>query len=233
MSAYSIALPFYTESAKEKLEPVFRKYKKDDLQRFDQMFSIMVDELETSHYDFLGEIYMLLEMGNARTGQFFTPYHLSLAIAMMNLGDVKSQLQDKEFITIAEPACGSGGMIIAVREVLLNQGCNPSTDIYVEMTDVDELCFMMSYIQIALYGIAARVIHGNSLSMEIYREMFTPVYFLNNFHFKRVLAGLVSKPEHESLQDETEEVPDRPAIVQENLINDSEDPADGQLNLFQ
>lgn len=184
MSAYSLALPFYPELSKKELK-IFELLTRDELIKYDQLLSITVEALQSQHQDFLGEIFSNYNMGNSYKGQFFTPYNVSFMMAQMSLGDLKPQINEKGFLRISEPASGAGCMIIAVREVFLKQECNPSTDMYVEMIDVDELAFLMSYIQISLYGIAAKVIHGNAITREMYRELFTPVYFLNNW-FERI-----------------------------------------------
>lgn len=198
MSAYSLALPFYPETAKQELK-VFEQYTKEEIKKFDQLFGIMVDALETSNQDFLGEIFSSYEMGNSYRGQFFTPYPIALMMAKMQMGDIKAQVKDHGYVTICEPSCGSGVMIIAVRETVIEAGCNPSTDIYVEMTDVDEIAFLMAYIQISLYGIAAKVIQGNSLTREIYRELYTPVYFLNGWELRTAVRSLLTSPENNQI----------------------------------
>lgn len=208
MSAYSLALPFYPELAKKELK-IFETLTRDELIKYDKLFSITVEALESQHQDFLGELFGSYNMGNSYRGQFFTPYNVSLMMAQMTLGDLKPQIEEKGFLRISEPASGAGCMIIAVSDVFLNQGCNPSTDMYVEMIDVDELAFLMSYIQISLYGIAAKVIHGNAITREMYRELFTPVYFLNNWAGRIAFRDLlemtaetsepINKPESKAL----------------------------------
>lgn len=214
-AAYALALPFYPEKASAEIKQVTSSYKHEDIIKFDQMFNIMVQELEAKHLDFLGEIFMLSDMGNANKGQFFTPYHLSLAIAELQLQNIKEDIQEKGFITISEPCCGSGGMIVAVREVLLKNECNPSRDIFVEMKDVDELAFLMSYVQISLYGIPAAVIWGNTITMETYQTLYTPVFFLENWGFRlamRKMEYLTPRLETPSETGNQPAVPDRQVI---------------------
>lgn len=179
--AYTIALPFHPDIAKPKLKPLHDRYGRDKLAQFDQLVDITVDALEQEHQDFLGGLYGELELGDARSGQFFTPFHLSLMIAQMSLMDAKQLVKEKGFITIAEPAAGAGGMVIAARQVLIEQGVNPSKEVYIELTDVSEICFLMSYIQVSLYGLGATVIHGNTLTLQTFKILRTPVFFLENW----------------------------------------------------
>ncbi len=43
----------------------------------------------------------------------------------------------------------------------------------------------MTYIQCALYGIPAVVIHGNSLSLEEWSHWYTPVYIFDGWRFRK------------------------------------------------
>jgi type I restriction-modification system DNA methylase subunit len=190
VSAYSLGAVFYPEIAKKELEPVKLLEDKKKLTAYEECFEILVDALETKHQDFLGVFFGLNELGNARNGQFFTPYNISLMCAKIQISGYEEIIKQKGFVKVGEPACGSGGMIIAVREVLLENGFNPSTNLYAELTDVDELCFLMAYIQISLYGIPAKVIHGNTLTMKTYRELFTPVFYINQFDHRLAISEL-------------------------------------------
>ena len=75
-------------------------------------------------------------------------------------------------------------MVIAFAESLKDDGYNYQHQLYVEAIDIDELCFKMTYIQLSLLGIPARVIRGNSLSVEYYEILYTPFYFINDFPTK-------------------------------------------------
>ena len=46
--------------------------------------------------------------------------------------------------------------------------------LYIEATDIDELCVCMTYTQLSLLGLSVRVIHGNSLSGEIFSTWDSP-----------------------------------------------------------
>ncbi len=191
VTTYSMAGVFYPELSRKELESIKIAEDKKKLAAFENCFQIMVDALEEEHQDFLGVFFGLNDLGNVRAGQFFTPYNISLMMARMQVSNHDEIIERRGFIKVSEPACGSGGMIIALRQTLIESGYNPSTNVYVEMTDIDELCFYMSYIQISLYGIPARVIQGDSLSFKIYRELFTPVYFLNHFYEKLRIAEAI------------------------------------------
>lgn len=185
LSTFSIANVFYrSPEIEDRYKMIAKTYKLEQLNLFSKLLVIVVEALEEEPSDFLGTCFMSNDMGSEYKGQFFTPYHVSVMMAQTTLGNVKELIKEKGYITISEPCSGAGGMIIACREVFVQQGCNPSTQMFVEAVDIDDLCFKMSYIQLSLLGIAARVIRGNTLSMEYFETLYTPVYFLNGWRFK-------------------------------------------------
>lgn len=185
LSAYSLAQPFYkSPEIEERYLVIAKTYKPEQLNLFAKLLALVVDALEEESQDFLGTCFMQNDMGNDYKGQFFTPYHVSKFMAEITLGDVTRLVKAQGYVSISEPCSGAGGMIIACREVFIQQGFNPSTQIFVEAVDIDDLCFKMTYIQLSLLGIAARVIRGNTLSMEYFETLYTPVYFLNGWRFK-------------------------------------------------
>ncbi len=126
----------------------------------------------------------MLNLGNAKKGQFFTPYNVSKLMAEINIIEIENQLAERDFITLSEPCSGSGGIIIAFAESLKEKGYNYQHQLFVEAIDIDELCFMMTYIQLALYGIPARVVLGDTLSLKYQKKLYTPMYFINGFYWK-------------------------------------------------
>ena len=140
--------------------------------------------LEEKHQDFLGCVYMKLNLGNVANGQFFTPYHVSKMMAEICFSDIEKQLEERDFITLSEPCCGSGAMIIAYAQTLKEQGYNYQNQLFVEAIDIDELCFLMTYLQLSLYGIPARVMLGDTLAWKFQRVLYTPLYFINGFSWR-------------------------------------------------
>lgn len=126
---------------------------------------------------------MQLNLGNAANGQYFTPYRVSKMMSKMTGVHVK-KYAGSDIMTLCEPCCGSGGMIIAFAECLLEQDINYQHCLYVEATDIDEMCYKMTYIQLSLLGIPAKVIWGDSLSMRYNEVLYTPFFFLGNFKQK-------------------------------------------------
>lgn len=174
-----------------------KKYQKEELDRFGELLGITRLALATEHQDFLGQCYMRLEISNDRAGQFFTPYDVSLLLARMNLDGAQQMIDDNGgWFTLLEPACGSGGMVVAAAQVLAEKQIHRSTAMYFEAVDIDRLCANMTYIQTGLLGLTGVVWHGNSLSMQMQSHRFTPAARLFPRHTNEMMES--TKPGWES-----------------------------------
>lgn len=163
-----------------------KRYSKEDAIRMSGLLAAVTNGLEFSPTDFLGQLLMTLELGNQYLGQYFTPYSLSYTMARLNMADRLPELKNgsREYITVCDPACGAGGMIVATAEAMLEAGYNPQKQMLAYCTDIDPLAAMLCYIQLTLMHIPAVVSIGNSLTMEITREMATPAYRLGLWDLK-------------------------------------------------
>ena len=136
-----------------------RSYEKDAM-KFVEMKDLLVMALDEDMTDILGKVYMDSGCGNKNTGQFFTPFHISLMTTQMALS--KNVSSDHPAI-INEPSCGSGGMIIAAAKILKFRGVDPGRAMRVTAQDLDWKAVYMTYIQLSLLGINAVVIQGDTL----------------------------------------------------------------------
>ena len=149
---------------------IMSKYDEKEQNSFYEMTARLIEAMEAGYADILGEIYMGCKMGSSHTGQFFTPFHLSLLTAQLSL----SQVVNKEKIKVHEPTCGSGGMVIAAAQVLKDEGINVrSMDVIAQ--DMAWICVYMCYVQLSLYGISAVVVQGDTL-MQPYDPKLTEPY---------------------------------------------------------
>ena len=185
LATLSLAQPFYRSDQFERqyLEIVGR-YTKEQANEFSQMLALIVLALDEKHQDFLGQVFSANNFGNVRKGQFFTPYHVSKLMAQINFADIENKLAENNFVTLAEPCCGSGGIIIAFAKTLKEQGYNYQHQLFVEAIDIDETCFKMAYIQLSILGIPARVMLGDTLAWKFQKVLYTPLYFVNGFEYK-------------------------------------------------
>jgi len=153
------------------------RYPKEDAQAFPKLLAELVHLLDVEPYDALGQLYMTLELGSSHTGQFFTPPELSELMARLAYGDVLSKL-DKPFVTVQEPACGAGGMILAFAKEMISAGHNPAERMWAHCQDVDRTAALMCYLQLSLWNIPAVVVVGNTLMLEAREVFYTPAHHL-------------------------------------------------------
>ncbi|MDC6624190.1 N-6 DNA methylase [Leclercia adecarboxylata] len=157
------------------------RYDANDIRNFHELFNLMVSALEAKFHDFIGSIFMELELGSGGMGQYFTPYSVQSMMARMLIPGIQEKIAREGIATISDPACGSAGMIIAYAECLLEADVNPSAHLFASCIDIDPIAADMAFIQLSLLGIAAEVVTGNTLTMQFNRVRYTPVYYLNNF----------------------------------------------------
>lgn len=156
-----------------------QKYERDEANLFAQILALTVLGLEDRLGDFIGELYMELEISNKDSGQFFTPYDTSRLIAQLAVRDIGKHIEKQGFVTLNEHAVGSGGMIIAFAEAMREAGYNYQTQLKVICNDVDYNVVKMCYIQLSLVGIDAVVMQGNTIIQKFNEIWYTPVHLLN------------------------------------------------------
>lgn len=124
-------------------------------------FAIVVEALERNpEQDFLGELYMELELGNHWKGQFFTPYNICKMMSEITVGDVDRQIEEKGYISICDPACGAGATLIAAANSMRNAKHNFQNHVLFVGQDIDRIVGMMCYIQLSLLGCAGYICIG-------------------------------------------------------------------------
>lgn len=161
-----------------------RKYDPDDLNMFSYLLAEVVLALGRQPSDILGSAFMALELGSENIGQYFTPYDVSRMMIQMTIGNDFSFPKGRDFLTLSEPACGAGGMVIAFAEILTEAGYNPQKQLWVSCWDVDPIAAKMCYIQLSLLNIPAEIVVGNTLSLNYQRVMYTPAHYLGLWDLK-------------------------------------------------
>lgn len=167
-----------------------KKYSKEELQKIVELHAMVVNALEQSLYssDLLGELYHSLNLSNSRNGQFFTPIHIAEFMAEAMLGPKCTEIEEKGYVTLCEPTCGSGVMVIAAANSLYKNHYNPSQNMCVLACDNDIRCARMAYIQLSYLGIPAVVVHGDSLAMQEYARFYTPVYMMGGWIWREPMT---------------------------------------------
>lgn len=161
------------------------RYTREESSLFAHMFAELTAGMDACPRDILGEVYMLTELGNARMGQFFTPYHLCQLMASLSVTDAHlDTIREQGFMTLSEPACGAGAMVIAFTQELRKRGVNYQQSLHVTATDLDSMAAMMAYIQLSLLHVPAVVINGNSLTLKEYDHWYTPAHIVDLWNVK-------------------------------------------------
>lgn len=168
---------------------IIKSYNEKEQKLFPKLFGelIMMYEECNEVIDILGPIYMNTKSKDKHLGQVFTPAHISEFMAECLIGNensYKEEIKKKGYITINDPACGSGGLVLAYANVLKKHNINYQQNLLVNVTDIDSLCVYMAYIQLSLYGVPAVVYCGDTLTQKMNFKMETPLFFLNYWRFR-------------------------------------------------
>ena len=143
---------------------IMKTYRKKEQECFPQLFAVMVNAMEKNpDQDFLGEMFMALELGNHWKGQFFTPYNICRMMAKLQADGAKQMVESRGWIGINDPACGAGALLIAARNEFLEQGIGYRQTLYV-CQDIDHVAGLMCYIQLSMLGCAGYVVIADTLA---------------------------------------------------------------------
>lgn len=138
--------------------------------RFDlqNIIPLIFEELQENPRDLIGKMFMDLELGNSNKGQFFTPDCISdlmAAITFSNKEEIEQMISKKGYITVNEPTCGGGAMVIAAANQLKKMNISLDNVVFT-CQDLDTFCVHACYVQLAILGLNAVVIQGNTLELE-------------------------------------------------------------------
>ena len=147
-------------------QDTMRKYAPEERFGFYELTGKLVETLEEGPDDVLGKVYMEAGMGSKMAGQFFTPFHLAELTARAGLHGMIEDYKDGKLdkITINEPTCGGGAMVIAAAKVLKEEGINYQQAMEVVAQDLDWKGVYMCYVQLSLLGISAICVQGDTLA---------------------------------------------------------------------
>lgn len=217
----------YRQDLEDKYLEIVKKYRPDEFGVFPELMALVCEALEDRYGDFLGECYGEIDGGNAKTGQFFTPYSVSRICADITFNGVKETIAKKGYASVSEPACGSGGMIVAFLDKCRDEKVNFQNDILVVACDIDYRCAYMCYITLSLLGCPAVIYIGDTLSLEYHEVLKTPFYYykwlkFRNFSKEEKAEAVENKAE--TIKVEEKEPEKMPEVLQNTK--------DGQLSLF-
>lgn len=190
----------HSESREKTYMTLASKYDKREMECFSQMLAeIVLGINKCPDQDFLGELYMALELGNDHAGQFFTPYCLCTAMAQLTGSDIKARIEQDGWISVSDPACGAGALLVAFANECLRQKVNYQTSVLFVAQDIDIIVACMCYLQLSILGCPGYVVVENTLTypyacidrrglIPIPGEniWYTPFYFRTEWHYRRI-----------------------------------------------
>lgn len=147
---------------------IMKRYTENERRVFVELLQIMVQALEDEpEQDFLGEMFMLLELSNHWKGQFFTPYSVCRMMVEITMQDVDARIERKGWVGICDPACGAGALLVAARNYMVRHPCGKlpfhQQTLFVAQ-DIDRVAALMCYLQLSMLGCAGYVTVGNTLT---------------------------------------------------------------------
>lgn len=164
---------------------IAKAYTAEELTKVSHILPLLMLAFDESFTDYLGQVFMELDLGNAHKGQFFTPYSISKLMALATLDrDVQKTINAKGYLRLSEPSVGSGGMVIAICETLRDQGINYQQACHATCIDVDIKAVHMAYIQLSLIGLPAVIVHGNALTLTEHSCWYTPFHIMGGWSQK-------------------------------------------------
>lgn len=164
---------------------IIEQYKKPE--KLSELLTITILALEEKTQDFLGNVYMNGDFGNKKSGQFFTPYHVSqmMSEVVFDENTVKQTIEEQGFIKVSEPCCGAGGMILAFAETMLKHNINPQQYMIFQGIDIDKNCCRMSFIQTSLMGLTGEIVHGDTITLNCWQKFVTPMTLLHMNNYRK------------------------------------------------
>jgi len=163
---------------------IINGYEREDVERLAHLLGLVRIALNAQACDFLGMTFMQLELGDKHRGQFFTPWSVASMMAKLQFTGLEQKLQTQPFVTISEPGCGAGGMMIAAAVEMQALGYEPSQHMWVSCVDIDVVAVSMAYIQLSSLGIAGEIVLGNALANERRLVMYTPMHWLGKWSLR-------------------------------------------------
>lgn len=180
MSATAISNAFdregetHDEREKQYIHTI-KRYNQTEQQTFPKLLALMVEALEDDpDQDFLGEMFMGLNLGNHWKGQFFTPYNICRMMSEITITDLEERIKKNGWVGIHDSCCGAGALLIAARNTMVRQKFGPTAALYVGQ-DIDRTAALMCYLQLSLLGCAGYVVVGDSILHPIAGHNHSPL----------------------------------------------------------
>ena len=195
----------YNQDRENEYLRIVKKYDKEELNTFPQMFAaLQIELLKDNPEDVLGNIYESFGFYSKDKGQFFTPIPVSDFISKIMIGKdgAKKHIKEKGYISILDPCCGSGRLLFSSLQSYKDAGIDIN-DIYIEGSDISNICCYMTYVNLSLMGANAIIQNKDALTNKIYDTYFTPALANNKKLIDNLLRdGILVKEDKEQDKEE-------------------------------
>ena len=163
------------DEREERYKKIMEKYQPKERELLAEIFGMIFALLSSVVYDngcfddYLGELFMRCNQGNSNAGD-----------------EVLEKSERNEILTVNDPCCGGGGLLIAALDVLKNEyNINYARNCFMEASDIDIRCVHMTYLQLSLAGVPAIIKHQNALTRELWSVWRTPAYVFQYLRFQK------------------------------------------------
>ncbi|MFF8902549.1 N-6 DNA methylase [Streptomyces lydicus] len=190
------------------------RYDSTGLDRFAEALALVTVEMQREPCDVLGRLYMELELGNERLGQFYTPYDVAQLMAQMQIDSVVEEVQRDGFANVYEPSCGAGAFMVALSQAMLEHSLNPQTQLHVTAEDIAPQAMHMIYVHLTLLHIPAVVRRRDVLMLETFETWPTPAHVLGGWS-RRLRLGQTVRGSRRLIIGSPQETTGKPAAALE------------------
>lgn len=190
---------FAAQSREEEYLEVAGRYSNEELELFSKAMAGLVLEMEKNPFDdILGPFYQ--EIASKATqdarGEFYTPRPVSQLIAGMLFAADKLK-EENRAVSVLEPACGAGGMVLAIGELLAPTHVDL---LRVTCWDLNPIAADMCYLNTTLWGIPAEIVWGDTLRQIVHRSWKNIHWARVGEDMRRLLVGIASPPAQRSVE---------------------------------
>ena len=145
-------------------QTIISKYSAKERDGMAEMLAEVVMGMEQNpDQDFLGSLYMMCELGNDASGQFFTPYDVCRCMVEISRGS-NPAAENAGFFSVSDPACGAGALLIAFANLCRRKNICYHDKVLFVAQDIDLIAGLMCYIQLSFLGCAGYVVIGNTIT---------------------------------------------------------------------
>lgn len=225
-------------------QTIISKYSAAERNGMAEMLAEVVMGMEQNpDQDFLGELYMLCELGNDASGQFFTPYDVCRCMVEIS-GGSDPAAENAGFFSVSDPACGAGALLIAFANLCRRKNICYHDKVLFVAQDIDLIAGLMCYIQCSFMGCAGYVVIGNTITdpATAYddrgllpagpqnRIWYMPFFSTDVWYMRRQIAkmNLLMKPKEQPAKIEKPET--KPENLQKSIKNEPKAPEKAALN---